>query len=505
MAVVPNDNRAATLPIQDEGVTAIPDRKDSIRLMTLSPWIFALTFLLAALAMTFVPSIAEFFSSRVALLSYFVFGSFVTIGVMTFESKRVIHGLARYEKNLHESIRSGMALTNPVATPYGLEGLSDAVNDLIEHVKGRHVESIEVATSNRVLVRELERVFLLLERAHDGVLILDNAGRILFANRGAEPVLSGPSSAAKGKAAKEYINEPEVRRFVNEQQADSKARGNRMIELPEDETIGRGPLAVYHSTGSDNDDQAIGQIIFVREIAQIKKIEKQQGEFVDNLSRELQVPLSNMLRSMDRLSQGEVLETEERDDLHHEMYEECNRISMLVNSLFNMSLMDNGMAALNIQDCSLLDILADCAQEAVMLAHREGVMFRHELPERLPGVAVDSKLMTIALCNILGDAVRHTGEGGEVYFTTASNENELILTVSDTGSGMSEEKIATIFDRTFGGDAAASTHESRTFGLSTANQIVQLHGGEIRVTSRESEGTQFAVILPRSIIQAVEA
>jgi signal transduction histidine kinase len=504
MAVVPNENRAATMPIQDEVLTEKLDRQDSIRLMTLSPWIFALVFLFAALAMTFVPSVAEFFSNRVALLSFFVFGAFVLIGVMNFESKRVKIGLARYEKNLHESIRSGMAFTNPVATPYGLEGLSDAVNDLIDHVKGRHVESIEVATSNRVLVRELERVFLLLERVHDGVLILDNAGRILFANRGAEPVLSGPSNAAKGKAAKEYINEPEVRRLLNEQQADLKARGNRMIELAEDESIGRGPLAVYHSTGSDHDDHAIGQIIFVREIAQIKKIEKQQIEFVDNLSREIQVPLSNLLRSMGHVMHDGALEADERVRVQHEMYDECNRISMLVNSLVNMSLIDNGVDSLNIHDCSLLDILADCAQEAVMLAEREGVRFHHELPERLPNVAVDSKLMTIALCNILRNAVRYTPDGGEVFFSTSSNENELVLTVADTGAGMRAEKIETVFDRTFVDEASDDPLSRRTFALSTSNQIVQMHGGEIRVTSREGEGTQFAVILPRSIIQSAE-
>jgi len=504
MAVVPNDTRSATMPVQEESVTEKTDRKDSIRLMTLSPWICAGLFLFAALAMTFMPSVAEFFSSRVALLSYFVFAAFVVMGVMTFETKRVTIGLARYEKNLHESVRSGMALTSPVATPYGLEGLSDAVNDLIDHVKGRQVESIQVATSNRVLVRELDRLFLLLDRVHDGVLVLDNAGRILFANRGAEPILSGPAKTAKGKSAKEFINEPEVRRLISEQQADSKAHGNRMIELSEDTSIGRGPLAVYHSTGSDTDDQAIGQIIFVRETTQIKKIEKQQSEFVGNLSRELQVPLSNMLETMDRLNNDIEMASDDRGQLNTHMYEECNRISRLVNSLFNMSLMDNGADSLNIQECSLLDLLADCAQEAVMLADRANIAFKHELPERLPNVSVDSKLMTIALCNILRNAVRHTQEGGEVFFTTSSNENELILTISDEGEGMSADKIATVFDRNFADGNSGMPQGGRTFGLSTANQIVEMHGGEIRVTSHEGEGTRFAVILPRRIIHAVE-
>ncbi|PCJ51408.1 MAG: hypothetical protein COA73_17490 [Candidatus Hydrogenedentota bacterium] len=478
---------------------------ENLKLLPVAPWIFAAAFLGLAGVMTVVPSATEFISQRATLFFYIVVAAFIFLGYMAFEARKVLQGMEQYEKNLKSAIENDRIMENCPAVPHGLEGLSEAVEQLINHVNHRHVQGVELLATNRILARELDRIFSLLHSVTDGVIALDNSGNIIFANPASSIMLNTTPEAAKGKSAKESLIEPEVRKLITDNAMEGGAHNHRSLELAEDEALGRGPLAVSYSCGVSSDDSALGQLIVSRDITQSKKVEKQQVEFIDNLAREIQSPLTHVKHLLDELlgEHQEHAQTEHRERCATAM-EECIRIDHLISSLLNMSLMDSGTTRLDLQAVPLKNLLNSASEEARHQAKRKNVNVKMDLPDRLPTVSVDANLFSIALSNILQKSVKHTPADGTVTLSTTSNENELIITIEDTGCGMSDEKLGMIFSKYDGGSAAEPGVEGRTFGMTTSNQIIQLHGGEIRVSSVVGEGSRFAIIMPRTFLESAD-
>ncbi len=478
---------------------------ENLKLLPVAPCVFAGIFLILAGVMTVVPSATDFISQRATLFFYVVVLAFVFLGYVAFEARRILLGMEQYEKNLKSAIANGRIMENSPAAPHGLEGVSEAVDQLIAHVHQRHSEGVELLAANRILTRERDRIFSLLQSVNDGVIALDNSGTILFANTASSILLNTTPEAAKGKSAKECLIEPELRKLVSDNVTEGGTHHHRSLELPEDDGLGRGPLAVTCSCGASKDETAMGQIFIIRDIAQHKKMEKQQVEFIDNLAREIQSPLLHVKHLLDELLDEHLEEAavEHRDRCASAM-EECGRIDLLVSSLLSMSLMDSGATRLDLKRVPLKGLLAAASEEARDQGQRKGVRMVMDIPDRLPTVNVDSNLLTIALSNILRNSVKHTPVSGSVTLSSASNENELIISIEDTGCGIPEEKLDRLFAQLDSDAVLVPGVGGRTYGLSTADKIIRLHGGEIRVSSIVGEGTRFAIVMPRTILESAE-
>ncbi len=95
------------------------------------------------------------------------------------------------------------------------------------------------------------------------------------------------------------------------------------------------------------------------------------------------------------------------------------------------------------------------------------------------------------LSNLLENALNYTPDGGEVEVRLSDTDDRVRVAVSDTGPGISREDLPHIFDRFFRGDKSRSESDSTGLGLAISQKLVELHGSEIRVESREGEGTTF--------------
>jgi signal transduction histidine kinase len=101
--------------------------------------------------------------------------------------------------------------------------------------------------------------------------------------------------------------------------------------------------------------------------------------------------------------------------------------------------------------------------------------------------------------NILGNAVKYTPEGRSIAVTTTSSADEFLINIRDTGIGIPEAELPRIFEK-FYRCAATQEVQGSGVGLATALQAIRLHGGDIRVTSKVGEGTQFSIVIPRTLI-----
>jgi signal transduction histidine kinase len=178
--------------------------------------------------------------------------------------------------------------------------------------------------------------------------------------------------------------------------------------------------------------------------------------------------------------------------------DEAERLSRIVEDLFTLARQPiNTRAALNKERVSLNDAVSDCARAAHVLASRKGVRLR--LENDSPSIALngDEELIKRMILNLLDNAVKYTPAGGEISLALARQNGNAAIVVRDTGIGIAQTDQPRVFDRFFRVDKArARTLGGAGLGLSIAQWIVEVHGGQISLASAPGEGSEFTVLLP---------
>ena len=160
--------------------------------------------------------------------------------------------------------------------------------------------------------------------------------------------------------------------------------------------------------------------------------------------------------------------------------------------------MKAGRAHLEEEDVDLRQLIAASIRLVSERARSAGITVTVEVPHDLPAIRVDQRRIKQVLLNLLSNAVRFTPSGGEVKVDArVSGNRELVLTVSDTGVGMSQEDIPKALEAFSQIDTPLALRSGSTgLGLSLTRDLVELHGGTLRVRSRPDVGTAVSVHLP---------
>ncbi|HEY8410529.1 MAG TPA: heavy metal sensor histidine kinase [Pyrinomonadaceae bacterium] len=232
-------------------------------------------------------------------------------------------------------------------------------------------------------------------------------------------------------------------------------------------------------------------------LARLENSFKEQQRFIADASHELRTPLA-VLRGETEVALGKTRTVDEYQQSLSLIQEEAERLSRIVEDLFILARQPiNTRAALHPERVSLNDAVRDCARAARVLAARKGV--RLKLEKDWPAIAFngDEELIKRMILNLLDNAVKYTPAGGEISLTLARQNGNAEIVVRDTGIGIAETDQPRVFDRFYRVDKArARAMGGAGLGLSIAQWIVEVHGGEISVASTPGEGSTFTVVLP---------
>lgn len=233
--------------------------------------------------------------------------------------------------------------------------------------------------------------------------------------------------------------------------------------------------------------------------SKLQEIDKMKSDFFSLMSHELRTPLTTIKEStnlfIEGLNGGETIDKKKR--LLAIINEECNRLINLVNSLLDLSKMEAGMIEYNFTQADIVSLIKKVTLEMEPLAKTKNIKILTKTNNRLPPVKADCDRLLLAMRNLMGNALKFTPNGGNVSISAQPNEHGLMVSVADTGIGISEEKLSVIFDK-YKQATLASPNKivGSGLGLFIVKEIINAHGGEVWAKSTLGKGSTFTFVLP---------
>lgn len=246
-----------------------------------------------------------------------------------------------------------------------------------------------------------------------------------------------------------------------------------------------------------------------RQIEEIQYFNNLLKEFFTNISHELKTPLNVLLGAIQVMERKIKCNVNDycscgldADNYLKIMKQNCYRLLRLVNNLLDLTKIDTGYSKLNLKNCNIVSIVEDITLSISKYTENKGInlVFDTDIEEKYMAVDVD-KIERIML-NLLSNAVKFTDEGGEILVSIKDLDDNVLISVKDTGIGIPYDKQQVIFER-FGQVERTLTRnkEGCGIGLSIVKSLVNMHGGNITLNSKEGEGSEFIITLPVKIIK----
>jgi len=229
----------------------------------------------------------------------------------------------------------------------------------------------------------------------------------------------------------------------------------------------------------------------------VTQVDAAKSEFVAMVSHQLRTPLTLIKWSIERLRKIDLsaLTSPARDDIET-IQLETKRMAALISDILDTSRMEAGTLVVQPYEIDLVAATKTILAEVRPSAHEKGLKVEESYPESLVTLA-DPTLLQVIFMNLLSNAIKYTQRGGTIRVSLEKDPRGVLITVADTGNGISAEEQSYVFDKLFRGKNAARTDPVGTgIGLFLVKSIVTKAGGTIWFSSEEGKGTTFYVRLP---------
>ena len=226
--------------------------------------------------------------------------------------------------------------------------------------------------------------------------------------------------------------------------------------------------------------------------AELKSIQTLKDEFIHDFSHEFKTPIASINGFANLLLEGGLSEEEQRQYLKI-IADESARLSTLSENTLMLNRLENQQIIGEVKPFRLDLQIKEC----VILLEREWSAKDIALSSDLFEAEIEgtASLLQQVWINLLNNAIKFTPEGGEINVSMSAEDNFICVSVRDNGIGMSAEVASHIFEKYYQGDSSHATR-GNGLGLSIVRRIVTLSGGDVRVESKEGEGSAFIVKLP---------
>src|SRR5262245_10013962 len=406
----------------------------------------------------------------------------VAVVLGLFVSRRVTRPLRGMEEAARRMAEGDLAQTVPVAGTDEIAELGVALNRTAVALR----EKIERLGDEQAKVRTI------LDGMIEGVVALDDRGRLLFLNPAARAMFGVENGTPEGRSFLEVIRQKGLLDLVNEVRAsDAPARHELELGPPVNRVVAaRGaPLGL----GPD----ASGVLLVLHDVTELRRLERVRSEFVANVSHELRTPLTCIKGYLETLLDGALDDQAYARRFLEVAGTHAERLDRLIDDLLELTNIESGRVTLVPMSLDLGDVVAGVAAMFERQTTQSGQTLERVVPAGLTVHADRDRLVQI-LVNLVDNAVKFTPEGGQIRIESeAGPDGRVEVRVCDTGIGIPSTDLPRITERFYRVDKTRSREIGGTgLGLAIVKHLVQAHGGELRIESTLGHGTTVSFTLP---------
>jgi PAS domain S-box-containing protein len=391
-----------------------------------------------------------------------------------------------------------------------------------------HSRCITTDVTELKRARELQPLLAAIVEASDDAIISKSLdGIILSWNAGAERLFEYTAEEAVGKSIELVI--PADLRHEEQSILERLRRGERIVHYETVRTTKSGRLIDISLTSSpvrDETGHIFGASKTARDITERKRAERERehllesertartraekadrlkDEFLGTVSHELRTPLNGILGWAQVLqrtlppspSTGEALTAIERS---------ARMQAQIIDDLLDMNRIVSGKLRLDVQTTDLTSVIEAAMETVRPSADAKDIQIQTVLDPKAGPIKGDPARLQQVVWNLLSNAVKFTPRGGTVQVFLERTNSQVVISVTDTGKGMSEEFLPHAFERFRQADSSTTRQQGGLgLGLAIVKQIVELHGGSVSVSSEgEGKGSTFRVQMPVSVVHRPE-
>jgi two-component system phosphate regulon sensor histidine kinase PhoR len=340
------------------------------------------------------------------------------------------------------------------------------------------------------LTEERAQLAAVLENMADGVLIVGGDGRVRLINPSAASLLGTTRQAALGLSFAQATRHHEL---IDVWRSCQEA-GSERTELLQ---IGAEGLFWRVIATPLEDKDGRGSLVILQDLTELHRLQTIRQDFLGNVSHELRTPLASLRALVETLRDGAMEDPPAARRFLDHMETEVDALTQIIQESLELSRIESGRVPLRLSPTAVPDVVLAAVERLRPQAERAGLLVQLNLPEDLPHVLADQERIQQVITNLVHNAIKFTPAGGEIQIAADLADDEVVISVRDTGIGIAGEDLPRVFERFYKSDRARSGGGTG-LGLAIAKHIVQGHGGRIWASSIEGQGSTFSFSIPTS-------
>lgn len=388
-------------------------------------------------------------------------------------------------------------------TPFEFEGRLPLIgrNAAVERVIRERTWLLEQRIEQ--LERERQDLGRILRGLGEGVLAVDRAGIVVHANPAAVDMLGLDPANSLGSHMFVAVPHPAACDVLEDvMRGEGKLVRELLLERPEGDTVLVVAARPLRKAGLE-DGEPEGAIAVVRDVTELRRLERSRQDFFGNVSHELKTPVTAIRGAIETILDDPEMDDETRVRFLDGARRHAARLGSLVADLLSLARLEAGPRELQRTEVDLASLGAEVLAAADSVAAQRDVLLELEIATvaGAPGFTVlgDEEALRQALANLVDNAIAHSSNGASVRVVLGSDGTHVRADVVDEGAGIPHDALERIFERFYRVDAARSRARGGTgIGLSIVKHVAQSHGGSISVASTPGRGSTFSLLLPVS-------
>jgi len=351
--------------------------------------------------------------------------------------------------------------------------------------------SEDLKSQINLLAKQRDQFGLVLDDLGEGIMVADKAGEVTYCNEQFLEILS------KEDLVGNQIKDIGIKSI---QSLYKKTKRTKSADIEfEIENSDRTTKWVLASMNQSKTTKEF--ILVIHDITQLRQLSSMRRDFISNVSHELRTPVSVIRANSETLLQGALDDKKQAKVFSKAILHNSERLSEMVSDLLDLSRIEHGELKLIIEETDLKESIDQVIDSLKHLGKKKNISIKCNCPKKPQLVLADKKALERILTNLIDNAFKYSEENSVIEISTKTKKKDdyVVVTITDSGKGISDEDKPLIFDRFFRtAEARASEKKGSGLGLAIVKNLANSLNGDVGVRNAPHKGSEFWFSLPVS-------